>query len=403
MLKNLFNLKTTFDQIYFKNNEVKLLNSIDKSIIKEIQSILNKINNKNINFQIFKKGMNKKYLVSFIDNRERNFFPIDYKNRWSNYNFFKYYFKYSNYRFNIKAFHKINEHLKWFSNWNIKKIFSPLNIYLKKPNANSKEFLNKHLPRIFIKDASFFKKKHFLGFHGFYYEKTNYIKSGSKKVILSLNDNRSKYNYEMMINGNSHDNWKNYFNKAHKNYQYSDYIKLDKNSIILNCGVESGVEIKLFNNVKIIYNIDPGKNKYLDKSVKYILRKTKTKNYFLNYALYTQDGIYTKHEKDLTHKIKTLKEIIEEKKIKKIDLIKSDIEGAERYMVNDLIEICKKFKCQLAISIYHTNHALKEDEKLFDCVDIPLKLMNGLNSKYKFYFNIYTYERWEGILYCIPK
>ena len=94
---------------------------------------------------------------------------------------------------------------------------------------------------------------------------------------------------------------------AHKNYQYSDYIKLDKNSIILNCGVESGVEIKLFNNVKIIYNIDPGKNKYLDKSVKYILRKTKTKNYFLNYALYTQDGIYTKHEKDLTHKIKTLK------------------------------------------------------------------------------------------------
>ena len=36
-------------------------------------------------------------------------------------------------------------------------------------------------------------------------------------------------------------------------------------------------------------------------------------------------------------------DIIEEFKINKIDLIKSDVEGAERYMVKDLIKICEKY------------------------------------------------------------
>jgi FkbM family methyltransferase len=403
MLQNIFSLKTNLNFLYFIKNEIKLLDSIDPNIIKEFKKIIIKINKKNVNFHIFKKGMNKKYLLSFVDNRTKNFYPFDYHNQWSNYNFFKNYLKFSNYEFNSKAFQKINYYLKRFSNWKVKKIYSFLPIYIKKPNKNSKELINKYFPKFFFKDDAFTKKKNFLGFHGYYYEKTNYINYGAKKVASLLNDTNSKYNYKMMLNGNAHQNWKNYFNKAHLNYQYSDYIKLNKNSVILNCGVESGIEIKLFNNVKKIYNIDPGKNKYLDKTVKYILKKTQTKNYFLSYALYTQKGIYTKFEKNLTHKVVTLKDIIQKYSIDKIDLIKSDIEGAERYMIDDLIEICNKFNCQLAISIYHTNHDLKEDEKLFDNVDLPLRLMNKLKNKYNFYFNIYTYERWEGIFYCIPK
>ena len=105
--------------------------------------------------------------------------------------------------------------------------------------------------------------------------------------------------------------------------------------------------------------------------------------------------------------ISTLKEIIDKHKINRIDLIKSDIEGAERYMVNDLIEICNKFNYQLAISIYHPNYErdskIKYNEMLYDLVDIPSRLIEKLKDKYNFFFGHYSYERWEGIFYAIPK
>ena len=163
------------------------------------------------------------------------------------------------------------------------------------------------------------------------------------------------------------------------------------------------MELKLFNGVSEIYNIDPGKDNYLDKSVEYLLKNSKTKQHFIEYALYTNKNIYTELEENKKFEVKKLTDIIKEYNIKKISLIKSDIEGAERLMVDDLIQICTKYNSQLAISIYHTNHNEGEDEKLLDLVNIPLKLIKALRHNYNFYFNNYSYERWEGILYCIPK
>jgi hypothetical protein len=76
-------------------------------------------------------------------------------------------------------------------------------------------------------------------------------------------------------------------------------------------------------------------------------------------------------------------------------------EGAERYMSKDLIKICDKFRPQLAISIYHTNYE-ENKFKLTDLVDIPFELIQNLKD-YDFYVGHYSYERWEMILYCIPK
>lgn len=404
MLNNLFSLKTDLTTIYLIKEEVELLNSIDKNLINNFKKILCKINDKKIDFQLFKNNTDEKYVLSFLDNKRKNFYPLDYKHLFSSYHFFLNYFEFSDFKFNIKTFQNIHLKLNRYSNLGkVNKLFHFLPFILIKPNRKNKSFFYKYFPTIHLKDAAFIGKKHFMGLYCCHYKRTKLIKKGIEKVIQNLDDELSKKNYDIWLNKNTQKNWQNYFNKATKNFQYSDYIKLDENSVIINCGVENGMELKLFNGVSEIYNIDPGKDNYLDNTVKYILDKNKTKQHFIGYALYSDVGIYIEPEKGKKFEIKTLTNIIKEYDIKKISLIKSDIEGAERLMVDDLIQICTKYNCQLAISIYHTNHNEGEDEKLLDLVDIPLKLIKALRSNYNFYFNNYSYERWEGILYCIPK
>jgi len=403
MLNNIFSLKTNFRTIFFLKDEVELFNNIDIKIIKNFKKILCKINNRKINFK-YTKNTDEQYVISFTNNKIKNFYPLDYKNLWSNYNFFLNYFEFSDFKFNIDSFQKIHLKLNRFGTLaGINNFLYFLPFLLIGPNKRNKSFFYKYFPSILFKDAAFIGKKHFMGRYCYHLKKTKSMKDEIKYIIKNLDDKFSKKNYDILINGNTESNWMNYFNKAVKNYQYSDYIKLDKDSVIINCGVENGSELKLFNNTKEIYNIDPGKDKYLDQSVKYSLSNSKTKNYFIGYALYSDLGVYSLLEKNKKNEIRTLPEIIKEHNIKKINLIKSDIEGAERLMVEDLIKISKNYNCQLAISIYHTNRSRGYDEVLFDLVDIPLKLIKALRQNYNFFFNNYCYERYEGIFYCIPK
>lgn len=81
-----------------------------------------------------------------------------------------------------------------------------------------------------------------------------------------------------------------------------------------------------------------------------------------------------------------------EKKLK-VDYIKLDVEGAEYEVLQGAREILKKYRPQMAVSIYH----FKED--LFR---IPLLLKDTLND---YYYKIahYTSSFMETILYAIPK
>ena len=81
-------------------------------------------------------------------------------------------------------------------------------------------------------------------------------------------------------------------------------------------------------------------------------------------------------------------------------IIKSDIEGLELKMLEELGDLVKQYRPQLAISIYHI------DQNLFplnsQLVKIPSKLIE-ICKDYKFFLNHYTYNRRETVFYCIPK
>jgi len=69
------------------------------------------------------------------------------------------------------------------------------------------------------------------------------------------------------------------------------------------------------------------------------------------------------------------------------------LEGAEALIFNELIEIMQNERSQLALSIYHRPNEYTE---------FPLALMENLTD-YSFYIEHYSYEKYETILYCIPK
>ena len=160
MLNNLFSLKTDFTTIYLIKEEVELFNSIDKNLIDNFKKILCKINNRKIDFQLSNNNFDEQYLLSFLDNQKKNFYPLDYKNIWSNYNFFLNYFEFSDFKFNIKIFQNIHLKLNRYSALGkINKLLHFLPFILIKPNKKNKSFFYKYFPSILLMDIVIIIKK----------------------------------------------------------------------------------------------------------------------------------------------------------------------------------------------------------------------------------------------------
>lgn len=90
----------------------------------------------------------------------------------------------------------------------------------------------------------------------------------------------------------------------------------------------------------------------------------------------------------------TIDDYIKKENIEKLDLIKMDIEGAERYALEGSLESIKKFKPKLAICLYH----------LWDDIfEIPLLIeKSGVDYQYNFKWVEFLHG-WEAVLLCVPK
>ena len=222
-----------------------------------------------------------------------------------------------------------------------------------------------------------------------------------KFVESNLKSQRSKRIYNMVAFSKPNKIWKHKYSQFFLNNQYFDYYKMPSKSIIINIGVNDGFEIPFFllENPDILVNIDPTGKEKLNQYVTNFIAKFKhqTKRIFCEDYLYDQKFVY---KNDIDSKPKKLTDIINDLKLEKINFIKSDIEGLEMELINELENIVKKYRPILAISIYHLDNSKLDIN--FQYVEIPYILMKFCKN-YSFELNHYTYHRSETIFYCIPK
>lgn len=95
-------------------------------------------------------------------------------------------------------------------------------------------------------------------------------------------------------------------------------------------------------------------------------------------------------EKSGNTKTITIDDLVKEKRLPKVDFIKMDIEGAELPALKGAERTIKRYRPNLAISIYHS---------LDDFLDIP-EYINSLNLGYRLFIRHFTIHAEETILFA---
>ncbi len=269
------------------------------------------------------------------------------------------------------------------------KILSFLNLNLKKKYI----YKNLWIPILVINDLAYKGFYVGLGKYNYFYKKNKEYIDKYNFIISKLADEHSKHVFKISNFGKPRSVWKYYFENLISYPHYTEFMPQKKNSVILNLGVANGFEIPYFLNKNIIklINVDPTGEKLLHPYVKIFCQLNKKKINFNKKYLYESDKIYIKSNEGKT----TISELIDEYNLNRLDMIKSDIEGFEINLVNEIEHITERFRPILALSIYHRN-PIKDQ-----IVEIPFKLMSKLKD-YKFFIRHYTYNKWDTLIYCCP-
>jgi len=399
-----------------KKKIVILKNEINKDLYKKIKLIFEKFygikilsdNYKNKNYILFfnpknylKSKLRRKFLLSIsfddVDGKIENLYQLDRLGLMDK-------------NFNDQMFAKkfrefLLDKLKKKSK-RVKKL-NPLNFLLMKIGLRiAKVYFYKKFFFLTITNIGYFNEiiegkevASWSSYNCFFPKRKKFLKLYNN-VYKNLSDKKSKKIYKKIIFDNPIKIWRMYKDNIFETNKYFDYIKLNKNSIILNCGTETGYEIPeyLTYNVNKIYNIDPSGTKHLHSYVKNYANVFKKKLTFIKKALYTTKGVFDYIDK-MNIKVTTILELVKNLKLNRIDLIKTDIEGAEKNLIDDLGTIIKKFRPQLSIAIYHIDD--EEDDRFSHLVSLPNKLMK-ICKNYNFHIRHYSFDRRETIMYCIP-
>ena len=235
------------------------------------------------------------------------------------------------------------------------------------------------------------------------------------EVMAALTDDASRAAYSRVLLGEPEAHWAHYTKRAYQNIQYFDYLDFDKIEVVLNGGVFGGYELPFFvtNLPKgaTVHNFDPLGHSHLTDYAR-LWVESGIINFVDNaIALDREDGSIdmkiqgdgqaSKEKKEDKGKeleltsfpARSIDSFVEETGFDRVDLIKFDLEGGDRRAIEGSMETMKKYRPQLALSIYHDAD---------DFWDIPNMIIDNL-PEYDFYLDTYSFERWETILYGVPR
>lgn len=231
-------------------------------------------------------------------------------------------------------------------------------------------------------------------------------------VANALADERSRTNYARVLVGAPQDVWGHYVETCFDTPQYFHHVHLDRCEAVINGGIWTGAEIPLLLSVLpetcVLHNVDPLGYQYLTDYARWTLAHFRRRCVEHRQALAGHDGTLSlgMHPSGQavgtegkgggateTFACETIDTFAARVGFRTHGLIKLDLEGAEAVVVPAMAATIAKYRPQLAISIYH------EIEHLWD---LPLQLM-AMCPDYDFFVEHYSWERWEVLLYCIPK
>lgn len=197
-----------------------------------------------------------------------------------------------------------------------------------------------------------------------------------------------------------------------RSVQYFEHIDYGRCHTVINGGVFDGHEIP-FLVAKLpadatVHNFDPLGHDYLSTYAATWMATGPQDFIEHRFALWQSDGEHTfatlgdgqiyahvtsKQGETKKFPCRTLDSFVEQTGLDCVDLIKFDLEGADLHALIGAFYTIRKYRPQLAISIYH---------RIKEFWEIPIVLFQ-LCENYDFHLGYYSFERFETILYCIPK
>lgn len=233
-----------------------------------------------------------------------------------------------------------------------------------------------------------------------------------RQVIETLSDHSSRQAYSTVVTGSPEACRSFYLDRVFRSVQYFEHIDYGRCHTVINGGVFDGHEIP-FLVAKLpadatVHNFDPLGHDYLtDYSAAWMTAGSQN---FVEHriALWQRDGEHTfATEEDgqiyshtssepndtKAYPCRSVDSFVEQTGLDRVDLIKFDLEGADLHALIGAFYTIEKFRPQLAISIYH---------RMKEFWEIPIVLFQ-LCENYEFHLGYYSFERFETILYCIPK